>query len=67
MTTDALDLSVSYENDKQSPMNDRNLLDETNLNDLQSLNDRLNDAEEQLVTPMKSEENLLQQSSSTKK
>lgn len=60
MTTDALDLSVSYENDNQSPMNNHNLLDETNLNDLQSLNDRLNDAEEQLVTPIKSEDNLLQ-------
>jgi hypothetical protein len=47
-TTNALDLSALFE--KQA--NERNLLDETNLNDLKSLNDKLIQAESSLKTTL---------------
>jgi hypothetical protein len=47
-TTNTLDLSALFE--KQT--NGRNLLDETNLNDLKNLNDKLIQAESSLKTTL---------------
>ena len=52
-TTNALDLSALFE--KQT--NGRNLLDETNLNDLKNLNDKLIQAESSLKTTLRSSMN----------